>query len=102
MQILGSTISSQEQLSKQENQDLLDVVVDYSYAVNLLLISSVEGFFARGAVYGEALIVIVVERVESLRDKLGGSRWFGNEKDDSFKSSIGQIHQTFGAEELFP
>ena len=27
---------------------------------------------------------------------------FGNEKDDSFKSSIGQIYQTFGGEELYP
>ncbi len=27
---------------------------------------------------------------------------FGNEKDDSFKSSIGQIYQTFGDEELYP
>lgn len=27
---------------------------------------------------------------------------FANEKDDSFKSSIGQIYQTFGGEELYP
>ena len=27
---------------------------------------------------------------------------FGNEKDESFKSSIGQIYQTFGGEELYP
>lgn len=26
---------------------------------------------------------------------------FANEKDDSFKSSIGQIYQTFGGEELY-
>ena len=27
---------------------------------------------------------------------------FGNEKDDSFKSSIGQIYQTFGGKDLYP
>lgn len=27
---------------------------------------------------------------------------FGNEKDDSFKSSIGQIYQTFDGVELYP
>lgn len=27
---------------------------------------------------------------------------FGNEKDDSFKSSIRQIYQNFGGEELYP
>ena len=32
--------------------------------------------------------------------KFNGSALFGNEKDDSFKSSIGQIYQTFGGEEL--
>ena len=39
---------------------------------------------------------------QNLRDKFGGSSLFGNEKDDSFKSSIGQIYQTFGGEELYP
>ena len=27
---------------------------------------------------------------------------FGNEKDDSFKSSLSTIYQTFGGEELYP
>ena len=39
--------------------------------------------------------VKIIPRVE-------GSSLFGNEKDDSFKSSIGQIYQTFGGEELYP
>lgn len=37
-----------------------------------------------------------------MKEKFGGSKWFANEKDDSFKSSIGQIYQTFGGEELYP
>ena len=43
-----------------------------------------------------------MEAIKALRDKFGGSSLFGNEKDDSFKSSIGQIYQTFGGEELYP
>ncbi|MGB3150677.1 MAG: Fic family protein, partial [Maribacter sp.] len=31
----------------------------------------------------------------------GGSKLFGNEKDDSFKSSIASIDQTFDGEELY-
>ena len=27
---------------------------------------------------------------------------FGNEKDDSFKGSIGAIYQSFGGEDLYP
>ena len=36
-----------------------------------------------------------------LEVKFGGSKWFANEKDDSFKSCIGQIYQTFGGEDLY-
>ena len=43
-----------------------------------------------------------MEAIDDLREKFGGSVLFGNEKDDSFKSSIGQIYQTFGGEELYP
>ena len=32
----------------------------------------------------------------------GDSPLFGNEKDDSFKSSLGAIYQSFGGEELYP
>lgn len=43
-----------------------------------------------------------MNEISALRDKFGDSGLFGNEKDDSFKSSIGQIYQTFGGEELYP
>jgi hypothetical protein len=36
-----------------------------------------------------------MQAINALREKFGGSTLFGNEKDDSFKSSIGQIYQTF-------
>lgn len=43
-----------------------------------------------------------MEAINALKVKFGGSQWFANEKDDSFKSSIGQIYQTFGGEDLYP
>ena len=43
-----------------------------------------------------------METINGLREKFGGSTLFGNEKDESFKSSIGQIYQTFGGDELYP
>lgn len=43
-----------------------------------------------------------MEVIRQLHEKFGGSPLFGNEKDDSFKSSIGQIYQTFGGEDLYP
>lgn len=43
-----------------------------------------------------------MQAIESLKAKFGGSQWFGHEKDDSFKSSIGQIYQTFDGRDLYP
>ena len=40
--------------------------------------------------------------INVLKEKFGYSPLFGNEKDDSFKSSIGQIYQTFGGVDLYP
>ena len=105
VQILGRTISSQEQLSKQENQDLLDVVVDYTYALDTLDNYDYERLIIDRTTSEEpfhATYEGAMKEVDRLREKFGGSRWFGNEKDDSFKSSIGQIYQTFGGEELYP
>jgi prophage maintenance system killer protein len=43
-----------------------------------------------------------MEIVEFLKTKFGGSDLFGNEKDESFKSSINTIYQTFDGNELYP
>lgn len=43
-----------------------------------------------------------MQAIAALREKFGGSTLFGNEKDDSFKSSIGQIYQTFDRKDLYP
>lgn len=43
-----------------------------------------------------------MEVIRELHEKFGGSNLFGNEKDDSFKSSIRQIYQTFGGIDLYP
>ena len=43
-----------------------------------------------------------MKEIDVLKEKFGYSSIFGNEKDDSFKSSIGQIYQTFGGADLYP
>ena len=103
--ILGRTIQSQPLMPSEENQALFDVVTDYAYALDTLdnydyerltiEKTTQEGRFH--ATYENA-----ISEINTLREKFGGSSLFGNEKDDSFKSSIGQIYQTFGGEELYP
>lgn len=105
VQVASRAISNQEVKETVESQDLLNVVVDYSYALDTLdnydyerlTIDKTTKEEAFHATYDNAM-----EEIARLRDKFGSSALFGNEKDDSFKSSIGQIYQTFGGEELYP
>lgn len=50
----------------------------------------------------EATYENAMEAIRSLKKKFGSSSLFGHEKDQSFKSSIGQIYQTFDGTDLYP
>ena len=84
---------------------LLSVVADYVYALDTLdrydyqqlVIEKTTKEERFHATYENAMEVIL-----NLKEKFGESKLFANEKDDSFKSSIRQIYQTFGGEELYP
>ncbi|MDE6090695.1 MAG: virulence protein RhuM/Fic/DOC family protein [Duncaniella sp.] len=104
IKILGRTVQNQEKLT-EDSRSLLDVVIDYTYALDTLdrydyqelEIEDTTGKESFHATYENAMEVI-----RELHEKFGGSNLFGNEKDDSFKSSIGQIYQTFGGVDLYP
>ena len=105
VQVAGRAISNQEVAETIESQDLLNVVVDYTYALDTLDNYDYERLTIDKTTKKEkfhATYDNAMEAIQNLRDKFGGSSLFGNEKDDSFKSSIGQIYQTFGGEELYP
>ena len=90
---------------KDESQTLFDIVVDYTYALNTLDDYDYQRLSISDTTLEEqfhATYENAMEAINGLREKFGGSALFGNEKDDSFKSSIGQIYQTFGGEELYP
>ena len=103
--MLGRTIQSQPLLSNDETNALFEVVTDYAYALDTLDNYDYERLTINKTTKEEpfhATYENVMEAIDGLREKFGGSVLFGNEKDDSFKSSIGQIYQTFGGEELYP
>ena len=103
--MLGRTIQSQTLLSNDETNALFAVVTDYTYALDTLDSYDYERLTIDKTTKREpfhATYEKAMEAINSLRDKFGGSALFGNEKDDSFKSSIGQIYQTFGGDELYP
>ena len=102
---LLSNVIQQKELSFDEATGLLQVISDYTYALDTLdkydyqtleidNTTSVEPF---RATYENA-----IEAIDTLRRKFGSSGLFGNEKDESFQSSIRTIYQTFDGNELYP
>ena len=103
--MLGRTIQSQPLLSTDETNALFEVVTDYTYALDTLDNYDYERLTIEKTTKKEvfhATYENAMQEINRLREKFGASVLFGNEKDDSFKSSIGQIYQTFGGDELYP
>lgn len=103
--MLGRTIQNQPLLSNDETDALFKVVTDYTYALDTLDNYDYERLTINRTTREEpfhATYDNAMEAIKGLREKFGGSVLFGHEKDNSFKSSIGQIYQTFGGEELYP
>jgi hypothetical protein len=102
--LLGNVLKNKE-LTSDEATGLLKVVTDYSYALDILDKYDHQALTIEGtidhllfvATYDEAM-----QAIKDLKDKFGGSTLFGNEKDDSFKGSIGTIYQSFGGVEFYP
>lgn len=103
--MLGRTIQNQPLLSNDETDALFKVVTDYTYALDTLDNYDYERLTINKTTKEEpfhATYDNAMEAIKGLREKFGGSVLFGHEKDNSFKSSIGQIYQTFDGEELYP
>ncbi len=103
--MLSRTIQGQPLLSTDETNALFEVVTDYTYALDTLDNYDYERLTIDKTTKEEpfhATYENAMEEIRLLREKFGGSVLFGNEKDDSFKSSIGQIYQTFDGDELYP
>lgn len=105
VRLMSRAVGLQEKVTTDEYSGLFNVISDYVYALDTLdqydyqslSISKTTKDEPFRATYDNAM-----EAINALKEKFGGSKWFANEKDDSFKSSIGQIYQTFGGEELYP
>ena len=103
--VLGRTVKAQETLTSDDALNLVEVVSDYAYALDTLdkydyqqlTVDQITNEAKFHATYEGAM-----RAIEELKAKFGGSQWFAHEKDDSFKSSIGQIYQTFGGQDLYP
>ena len=105
VRLMGRAVGMQEKVSTDEYSGLFNVISDYVYALDTLDHYDYQSLSIQQTTKDEpfrATYDNAMEAINALKDKFGGSQWFANEKDDSFKSSIGQIYQTFGGEELYP
>lgn len=105
VRLLAHTVHSQEQLSGEQSKELFSVINDYVYALDTLDNYDYQQIEIKDTTKEErfrATYENAMEAINRLKPKFGGSALFANEKDGSFKSSIGQIYQTWDGEDLYP
>ena len=104
VKILANTLKSKE-LSDSESKGLLTIISQFAYALDILdqydyqklEIKDTSGKEIYQLTYKEA-----IEQIQLVKRIYGNSEWFGNEKDQSFQSSISTIYQTFNGFDLYP
>ncbi|MGV8091801.1 MAG: RhuM family protein [Mangrovibacterium sp.] len=104
VKLLSNVLQSKE-LSTDEATGLLQVISDYTYALDTLDRYDYQELTVEQTTPKEsfrATYESAIEAINYLRSKFGGSNLFGNEKDESFKSSINTIYQTFDGQDLYP
>lgn len=103
---LASKAGNIESLSSKEAKGILKVIETYAYALETLdkydhqklTIDTTENDQQIEKLsYGEA-----IQQINIWRDFQKAGKLFGNEKDDSFKSSLETIYQTFDGVDLYP
>ena len=98
-------IAKSHQLKQDEFSGILKVISDYTYALDvldqydhqLLKIDKVEINEEFKISYKNSANIIA-----GLKKKFGSPDLFGKEKDNSFRSTLGTLYQTFNKKELYP
>jgi prophage maintenance system killer protein len=104
VKILGNVLEYKE-ITKSESTGLLKIISEYAYALDILdqydyqslKITETSGKEFYQLTYDEA-----IRQIQEVKKIYGNSSLFGNEKDESFKSSIASIYQTFDGIDLYP
>ncbi|MBC9912333.1 Fic family protein [Chitinophaga varians] len=90
---------------QDEAAALQQVLTDYAHALDILDQYDHQRLQTIGTTADNLFHITypaAMEAIHGLKDKFGGSSLFGNEKDDSFRSSLAVIYQTFDGRELYP
>jgi prophage maintenance system killer protein len=104
VQLLSNVLEAHS-LTADEATGLLKVITDYTYALDTLDrydYQSLEINDTTKETSFRATYESAMEAIDTLRQKFGSGALFGNEKDQSFQSSINTIYQTFDSNDLYP
>jgi prophage maintenance system killer protein len=104
IKLLGK-IADFRELTNKESTGLLKVIADYAYALEILdqydyqklKIDETSKCEAYKISYNEAM-----QLINEVKQKYGHHELFGREKDQSFRSSISTIYQTYDGIDLYP
>jgi prophage maintenance system killer protein len=92
-------------LSSDESTGLLRIISDYAYALDLLDqydYQEIKVTETSGKEIYQLSYSVAKKQIQLVKKTQGSSELFGREKDDSFKSSLATIYQTFDGKDLYP
>ncbi len=104
VKILGDSLKHKE-LTDDESIGLLRIITQYAYALDILDqydYQSLEVKNTSGKEIYQQSYEEAIAQIKLAKRFHGNSELFGHEKDDSFKSSISTIYQTFDGIDLYP
>jgi len=104
VKILGDSLRRKE-LTDDESIGILKIITQYAYALDVLDqydYQSLEVINTSGKEIYQLTYEEAIAQIQLAKEFHGNSDLFGNEKDESFKSSISTIYQAFNGTDLYP
>lgn len=104
VKLLGNVLKYKD-LSGDESSGLLKIISDYAYALDILDkydYQSLEIYETSGKETYQLNYEEAILQIRRVKEIYGNSELFGHEKDNSFRSSVSTIYQTFNGIDLYP
>ena len=102
---LIQSVAVERKLTGSEASGLIDIISQYTLALDLLDQYDHEKLKISGTQKRQKFRIDypqAIRAIETLRKKFKSSSLFGREKDESFRSSLSTLYQTFDKKELYP
>ncbi|MDX9697462.1 MAG: RhuM family protein [Bacteroidales bacterium] len=100
-----SNVLNYKKLSNNESIGLLEIISDYAYALDILDQYDYQKLKIESTSDNEVFRITYEDAIKQIllvKKNIGNSKFFGQEKDNSFKSSISTIYQTYDGVDLYP